>query len=109
MTIGRNAHQCAAVIGGVAMTWLLAEEGEQVAGMQQAAEAYSELYESGLELIAQVAAYTTAATMMAGGAPISGDICDYMQQLSDIAQSDEEEPVVLTKEMQHLEKCLAIN
>jgi hypothetical protein len=109
MSIGENAHHCAAVISGVAITWLLAEDGENVAGLQEAAEAYMELYDSGLELIAQVAAYTTAATMQVGDAPICGDICNYLQQLSDIANSTEAEPVVLTKEMQHLEKCLTLN
>jgi hypothetical protein len=110
MDLNEMVQGYAASISYGAINWLLANDDEIVDGINDAAKAYRELCDAGLDNVALIAAHCTAYTMRHGQAPIKGEASGYLQQLHDMAycSDDENEEVGMTKEQQHLEKCLGL-
>ena len=110
MNLNEMVQEYAALVSYGAIKWLLAGDEEVVDGIEEAANAYHQLCDAGMDNIALIAAHCTAYTMMHGGAPITGEVSGYLQQLHDITYcgDDAEAEVSLTKEQQHLEKCLTL-
>lgn len=108
----KRVHKFAAAIHACALEWYCAEDGEELSTMGAAAKAYRRLSMMDMDIVAEIVAYTTAATLMSAGEELQGTPDEYLSQLNEEAQvlpetrhkNQHHEAMV-----KHLNACLSLN